>query len=212
MLNSLWLGMMVLAVIVGTLTGHLNEVVLSVTDSAKLAFQLALTLAGIMTFWLGIMELAKASGLMTLLARALKPVLSYLFPQVPTEDPAMGAIIMNIAANMLGIGNAATPFGLQAMKALERLNPHPGEASDAMCTFLAINTSSVQLIPTTAIAYLAANGASHPTNIILSSLIATSISTLVALIVVKHLAKWKRFRPSTARSLDAWSNETAEPL
>jgi len=95
---------------------------------------------------------------------------------------------------MLGLSNAATPFGLQAMKELERLNQHPGVATNAMCVFLAINTSSVQLIPTTAIAYLATNGCAHPTEIIASSLIATTISTIVAIVVVKNLAKWKRYR------------------
>ena len=196
MLNTLWLGMMFLAVIFGIFTGHLNDVVLSVTDSAKMAFDLALSLAGIMTFWLGIMEVAKVSGLINLLARFLRPVMRRLFPEVPPEDPAMGAMILNIAANMLGLANAATPFGLQAMKELERLNTQKEEASDAMCTFLALNTSSVQLIPATAIAFLAANGATEPTKIIVSALIATSISTIVAVVVVKRLAKWKRFQLS----------------
>ncbi|MCX7114913.1 MAG: nucleoside recognition protein [Gammaproteobacteria bacterium] len=194
MLNTLWLGMIFLSVIFGAFTGHLNEVVLAVTDSAKLAFELALGLAGILTFWLGIMEVAKESGLVTLLARVLHRPMKYLFPDVPEDDPAMGAMILNITANMLGLSNAATPFGLQAMKELERLNPHPGEATDAMCVFLAINTSSVQLIPTTAIAYLATSGCTHPTEIIASALIATSMSTIVAITVVKQLAKWKRYR------------------
>lgn len=194
MLNALWLGMMLLAVLTGTFTGHLNEVVIAVTDSAKLAFDIALGLAGIMTFWLGIMELAKASGLINILARALNPIMTYLFPDVPETGPAMGAIILNIAANMLGLTNAATPFGLAAMKELQKLNHNPEEASNAMCTFLAINTSSVQLIPTTAIAYLAANGATHPTDIIASSLIATAISTMVAILAVKRLSKWKRYQ------------------
>lgn len=204
MLNLIWLSMMCTAVIVGTFTGRLNEVVMAVTNSAKLAFDIAINLAGIMTFWLGIMEVAKISGLIDKLAKLLNPIMSYLFPDVPSEDPAMGAMILNISANMLGLNNAATPFGLQAMKELSRLNPNPEEASDAMCTFLAINTSSVQLIPTTAIAYLAANGATHPTDIIATSLIATSISTIVALFTVKHLAKWKRYRLSPKAS---WTPE-----
>lgn len=194
MLNTLWLGMMFLSVIVGLFTGRLNEVVLAVTDSAKVAFDLALNLTGILALWLGIMNVAKESGLITHLARLLQPIMSRLFPEVPSEDPAMGAMILNIAANMLGLNNAATPFGLQAMKELDRLNEHAPVASNAMCTFLAINTSSVQIIPTTAIAYLAASGASSPTDVILSSLIATSCSTIVAIIAVKRLAKWKRYR------------------
>ncbi|OGV25894.1 MAG: nucleoside recognition protein [Legionellales bacterium RIFCSPHIGHO2_12_FULL_37_14] len=202
MLNTIWLGMMFCAVIVGAFTGHLNDVVLSVTDSAKFAFELVLGLAGIMTFWLGIMEVATESGLMKIFTRLLKPILTFLFPQIPPNDPAMEAMILNITANMLGLTNAATPFGIEAMKALEKLNPHKGVASDAMCTFLAINTSSVQLIPTTAIAFLAANGASNPTDVVASSLIATSCSTIVALIVVKRLAKWKRYRIRSEKTDD----------
>lgn len=208
MLNIIWLSMMLCAVVCAIFTGHLNEVVASVTDSAKLAFEIALSLAGVMTFWLGIMELAIASGLMAILARLLKPILKFLFPQIPEDDPALGAIILNVTANMLGLTNAATPFGIEAMKALDKLNKNKGEATDAMCTFLAINTSSVQLIPATAIAFLAANGAKNPTDIIISSLIATSSALLVALIVVKNLAKWKRYRVSAA---PIWPSDAKEP-
>lgn len=194
MLNIIWLGMMLLAVIFGAVNGHLNDVVLAVTNAAKVGFELALGLTGIMALWLGIMNLASDSGLINHLARILKPIMKWLFPDVPTTHPAMGAMIMNISANMLGIGNAATPFGLAAMKELQSLNPHTHTASNAMCTFLAINTSSVQLIPTTAIAFLAVNGSSDPTSIVTSSLIATSISTIVALTAVKQLQKLKRYR------------------
>ena len=135
MLNRLWLGMMCLSVLCGLYTGHLDEVVVSVALSAKLAFDVALSLAGVMTFWLGIMEVAKLSGLLTLLSRALSPLMRWIFPEVPAEDPAMGAMILHMSASMLGLGNASTPFGLKAMKELDRLNPTPGEASNAMCTF-----------------------------------------------------------------------------
>lgn len=185
---------MVLAVLVGAINGRIEQVVVSVTDSAKLGFQVALGLAGVMALWLGIMNIATESGLVKQLARGLMPIMRRLFPEVPAEHPAMGAMILNIAANMLGIGNAATPFGLQAMKELQRLNTHMHTASNAMCTFLAINTSSIQFIPTTAIAFLAANGSSHPSSVIFSSLVATSVSTLVALIAVTQLAKLRRFQ------------------
>jgi spore maturation protein A len=197
MLNAIWLGMMFLAVIVGCIQGHINDVVQAITTSAKTGFELALGLSGIMALWLGLMNIASDSGLIQLFARALRPIMRRLFPDVPPEHPAMGAMIMNISVNMLGISNAATPFGLAAMKELQRLNPHVHTASNAMCTFLAINTSSVQLIPTTAIAFLAANGSSHPTSVIVSSLIATSISSVVAIIAVKQLAKWPRYQVST---------------
>jgi spore maturation protein A len=189
MLNVIWLSMIFLAVIVAIIEGRVDQVVLAVTDSAKLGFELALGLTAIMSLWLGIMGIASESGLIKSVARALRPLMKFLFPEVPAEHPAMGAMVFNIAANMLGLGNAATPFGLQAMKELQRLNTHVHTASNAMCTFLAINTSSVQLIPATAIAYLAANGSLHPSSVIFSSLVATSISTLVAIISVKQLAK-----------------------
>jgi spore maturation protein A len=147
-----------------------------------------------MALWLGIMNIASESGLIKRIARILYPIMRWLFPDVPVEHPAMGAMVMNIAANMLGLANAATPFGLQAMKELQRLNAHAQEASNAMCTFLAINTSSVQLIPATAIAFLAANGSLHPSSVIFSSLVATSISTLVAIISVRQLAKLPTYR------------------
>lgn len=194
MLNIIWLGMMFLSVVVGLAQGRLDQVVNAVTDSAKLGFEIALGLAGIMALWLGIMAIAAESGLMNQLARLLRPILRPLFPEIPADHPAMGAIIFNIAANMLGLANAATPFGLQAMKELQRLNNHADEATDAMCTFLAINTSSVQLIPATAIAILAANGSIHPNSVIFSALLATSISTLVAIIAVKQLARLRVYR------------------
>lgn len=201
MLNVIWLTMLCLSVLTGFLKGRLNEVVLAVTASAKLGFELALGLAGIMTLWLGILAIARESGLITLLARALKPVLIRLFPDVPLDHPAMGSMLMNIAANMLGMGNAATPFGIKAMQELQQLNPEKDLASDSMCIFLAINTSSVQLIPATAIAFLAANGATNPGSVIFTSLIATLASTAVAIIAVKRLAKFSIFKLRTANNL-----------
>jgi spore maturation protein A len=193
--------MILLAVVVGIIEGRVNEVVKAVTDSAKFGFELALGLAGIMSLWLGIMSVATESGLVAKLGYVLKPILRRLFPDIPSDHPAHGAIVMNIAANMLGLANATTPFGLQAMKELQSLNQHAKIATNSMCTFLAINTSSVQLIPATAIAYLAANGSTNPSRIIVSSIIATTISTLVALIAVKQLAKWSVFKVGGANSL-----------
>jgi len=194
MLNKIWLAMISLSVVVGIIEGRIENVVRAITDSAKLGFELALGLAGIMALWLGIMSIATESGLVKKLAHVLKPIMRRLFPDVPEEDPAMGAMLLNIAANMLGLSNAATPFGLQAMKELQRLNTHIHTASNSMCTFLAINTSSIQLIPATAIAYLAINNSTNPTSIILSSLIATSVSTIVGLIAVTQLAKLPMYR------------------
>ena len=194
MLNVIWLAMLLVSVVVGVINGRLDAVVGAVTQYAKLGFEVALGLTGVMALWLGMMRIATESGLVKIMARVLSPLMRLLFPDVPIDHPAMGAMIMNISANMLGMANAATPFGLQAMKELHKLNNYAHTASDSMCTFLAVNTSSVQLIPATAIAYLAANGSIHPTSVIFSSLIATSISTLVAIVAVKQLAKLPAYR------------------
>jgi spore maturation protein A len=194
MLNIIWLGLLCISVITGAFQGRLGEVVHAVTDSAKAGFEVALGLTAMMALWLGIMRIAKDSGLIDLISKGLQPIMRRLFPEVPGDHPAMGAMILNISANMLGMANAATPFGLQAMQELQKLNTHKHAATNAMCTFLAINTSSVQLIPATAIAYLAANGADHPTSIIITSLIATAISTVVAVVAVKSLAKLPMYR------------------
>lgn len=193
--------MIITSVIVGVIEGRIDEVVRAVTESAKLGFELAIGLTGIMTLWLGIMAIATESGLVSKLGSALKPIMKRLFPDIPSDHPAMGAMVMNMAANMLGLANAATPFGLQAMKELQSLNQHVKIASNSMCVFLAINTSSVQLIPATAIAFLAANGSTNPSSVIFSSLIATSVSTIVAIISVKQLAKLPRFKIDRADSL-----------
>ena len=201
MLNVIWLSMMFLAVIVGMIQGRIDNVVHAVTESAKFGFEVALGLTAIMSLWLGIMGIASASGLVTRMAHLLNPLMRRLFPDVPVNDPAMGAMVLNISANMLGLANAATPFGLQAMKELQRLNTHVHTASNSMCTFLAINTSSVQIIPATAIAYLAANGSLHPSSVIFSTLVATSVSTLVAIIAVTQLAKLPMYRIKDADNL-----------
>jgi spore maturation protein SpmA len=150
---------------------------------------LALPLAGVMALWLGVMRLAEKSGLIHVLARALRPILRRLFPDVPSNHPAMGSMVMNMAANMLGLANAATPLGLRAMQDLEKLNPRPGVATNAMCTFLAINTSSIQLIPATTVGILAAAGSIQPTAIIGTAFLATVCSTTVAIVAVKLLEK-----------------------
>ena len=189
MLDKVWLSLVLASISFGIFNDKSAEMVVAVTDAAKIAFQLALGLTGIISFWLGLMKIAERSGLIKFIAWALAPVMSRLFPEIPRSDPAIGEMISNIAANMLGLTNAATPFGLRAMQSLQRLNQNKTTASNAMCLFLAINTSSVQLLPTTAIAFLAANGASNPTDIILPALLATSMSTLFAIGIAKKLQK-----------------------
>jgi spore maturation protein SpmA len=194
MLNHIWLGLVLLAVLIGGFDHRMKDVAEGAVEGVKSAVTLSLGLIGVMALWLGMMRLAETSGLVQGLARWLRPLMRRLFPDVPADHPAMGSMVLNIAANMLGLLNAATPLGLRAMKDLESLNRVPGTASNAMCTFLAINTGSVQLIPITAIAVLAAAGSRNPSAIIGTALAATTCSSAAGLIAVKWLEKRKMFR------------------
>ncbi len=190
MLNYIWLGLILGAVLIGGLTGHVKELTDGAFNMAKTAvMDIGLPLIGIMALWLGVMRLAEKSGMVQLLARALRPILVRLFPEVPPDHPAMGSMLMNMAANMLGLANAATPFGIRAMKDLESLNPRPGTASNSMCTFLAINTSSIQLIPVTAVGVLAVKNSTNPSCIIGTAFMATIVAFICAIITVKFLEK-----------------------
>jgi spore maturation protein SpmA len=200
MLNYIWLGLILGGVLVGGFSGRIKDVVESVVQSAQTAVTLALGLVGLMALWLGMMRLAEKAGLIQSLARALRPMLKFLFPSVPAEHPAMGSMLMNIAANMLGLNNAATPLGIRAMRDLESLNPHPGVATNAMCTFLAINTSSVQLIPMTAVALLAAAGSKSPASIIGTAILSTLCAAVAAVTAVKTLEKLPMFQTHAATS------------
>ncbi len=190
LMNSIWFAMIVLAVVTAAFTGQMDQVTKISFKTAKDAVNLAIGLIGIMALWLGLVRIAEVGGLMQTIARAIRPIMTKLFPDVPPEDPAMSAMILNIAANCLGLGNAATPLGIKAMIALDRLNPFPGRATDAMCLFLAINTSNVTLLPLGVIAIRAAAGAQKPAAILVPTLVATSCSTLVAIVAAKLLAKW----------------------
>lgn len=194
MLNYLWLGLILCGVVLGVITGRTEAVTSATFEAAKVSLMtIALPLGAVMALWLGIMRLAEKSGAVERLSGLLRPLLTRLFPDVPADHPAMGAMVMNIAANMLGLGNAATPLGLRAMQGLETLNPRPGTATNAMCTFLAINTSSVQLIPATAVGILAAAGAAHPTAIIGTALVATTCSFVTGILSVKLLQRLPLF-------------------
>jgi spore maturation protein SpmA len=194
-LNYIWLALVLVAVAIGGWNDRLKDVTEGALDGAKTAVTIALALIGIMALWLGVMRLAERAGLVQRIARALRPVMTRLFQDVPAQHPAMGSMLMNMAANMLGLGNAATPLGLRAMRDLETLNRQPGVATNAMCTFLAINTSSVQLIPTTAIAILAASGSTRPTAIVGTALLATLCAATVAIISVKTFERLSIFQP-----------------
>ncbi|MHB8578897.1 MAG: nucleoside recognition domain-containing protein [Ignavibacteriaceae bacterium] len=168
----------------------LRDVTSASLNYAGSAVSISLGLIGVMALWLGVMKVAEDAGLISIIARWLKPVTKKLFPDVPPEHPAMGSMIMNISANMLGLGNAATPFGLKAMEELNELNPEKGVATNAMCTFLAINTAGMTLIPATAIAIRAASGSSEPAIIIGTSLFASFCATIAGVAAAKILEKF----------------------
>lgn len=196
MLNYIWFGLMAIALVVAIFTGNAAAVTKASVDSAKTAVEIALGLVGIMTLWLGIMRVAEAAGLISMLGRALRPFARLLFPEVPAEHPAIGAMIMNIAATMLGLSNAATPLGIKAMEELQTLNPEKDTASNAMVTFMALNTSGIQFIPATIIGVLAAAGSKSPTVIIPTTLIATLCGVIAAVTTAKLLAPFFPVRKS----------------
>lgn len=168
----------------------MKEVTNSAIDYAGIAVKIAIGLIGIMALWLGIMKIAEQSGLISVMARTVKPITKFLFPEVPPDHPAIGSIIMNISANMLGLGNAATPFGLKAMEELDSINPEKGTATNAMVTFLAINTAGLTLIPATAIAIRAAAGSSDPAIIIGTSFFGAACATITGIVAAKTLEKF----------------------
>ncbi|HDS16841.1 MAG TPA: spore maturation protein [Proteobacteria bacterium] len=170
----------------------------AIITSAGEAVQLALGLIGVMALFLGLMKIAEEGGLLKIAARAIRPLLYRLFPEVPAEHPAMGAMVMNLAANLLGLGNAATPFGIKAMQEFDTLNQEPGTATDAMALFLAINTSSITLLPTGVIALRAAAGSGNAAGILPTTLCATILSTTVAIISAKLLARFSRRKENPA--------------
>jgi len=195
MLNYIWFGMMAISVVAGIFTGRIDAVTDAAINMSKVAVEISIGLIGIMALWLGIMKIAEASGLIRIIARGLKPITIRLFPDVPADHPAIGSIVLNMSANMLGLGNAATPLGLKAMEELQELNPKKDTATNAMVMFLAINTSSVQIIvPATVVALMGAAAS----QIFLTTIFATLASTITAIIMVKLLEKMKRFSVENA--------------
>lgn len=192
MINTIWLAFLFFGVIVAILSGRPEAVTKAVTEGSQLAVQTSLGLVGSIAFWLGMMRIAEDAGLVTFLARLIRPLIVWLFPGVPRDHPAMGYILLNISANLLGFGNAATPLGLKAMTQLQELNPDPDTATDSMCTLLALNTSSITIVPTMVIAARTAAGSSEPTEIVGTTIVATSCSTLVALLVDAYYRYWSK--------------------
>ncbi len=197
------------AVLAGAINGTMAEVSEASMASAKSAVELALALVGQMGLWLGFMRILQEAGLMRSLARALAPLMRRLFPDVPADHPAMGAMILNLSANMLGLGNAATPFGLKAMIELDKLNRHRGVTTDAMALFLAINTSGVAVLPLGAVAMRAALGSQDAAGIVAPTLIATACGTVAAILASKFFSRLKVF--SVERAISAQSAAASAP-
>src|SRR3954465_4812763 len=195
-LNYIWFGLMAIALVVAAFNGTADGVTKGAVESAGTAVQIALGLIGIMALWLGVMRIAEAAGLVSLLGRVLRPGVRWLFPDVPTGHPAAGSLVLALAANALGLNNAATPLGIKAMEDLQALNTDKDSASNAQVTFMALTTSGVQLIPATMIGVLAAAGAVSPTAIIAPSLVATAAGTAAAVITAKLLQRMSPQHPA----------------
>lgn len=181
MVNLIWLLMLAIGIVAAAAQGHIETVTASALKAAELGVEVAIELIGVMSLWLGLMRLAEEAGLMRAVARVFGPLIRLLFPSLKPNSPAIAAIIMNLSANVLGLGNAATPFGLKAMQELQKENPHPEEASQAMCTFLALNTSCITLIPATIIGVRLKAGSVNPTEIIGTTIFATGCAMSVAI-------------------------------
>ncbi|MDO5123540.1 MAG: nucleoside recognition domain-containing protein [Eubacteriales bacterium] len=207
MMNYIWAGMIVLSFIAAIFTGNISELSSSVVTGASKAVELLISILGIICFWSGMMEVAKRSGLTDLLARMFSPVLRLLFPHIPKGSPAMKSMSLNISANLLGIGNAATPFGIEAMRELKRLHEDDDTASDDMVLFVVLNTASLQLIPTTVAAYRQSYGSNSPFDIMPAVWVTSLTALLIGVTAARTLSSLrigKRDRKLKARA-KAWN-------
>ncbi|MDZ4406313.1 nucleoside recognition domain-containing protein [Prosthecobacter sp.] len=215
MLNYIWAFLLLTGMCAAALLGNVSGdggIVASILSKSKAAvMDIALPLAGLMIFWLGVMRVMEKAGLLELAARALSPIMRRLFPDVPRDHPAMSAMIMNLAANMLGLGNSATPLGLKAMTHLQELNPYKHTASNAMVTFLAMNTAAFTLVPMTAINYLNAAGVKGAHQIIVPTILATACTVVTAVVTAKLYGKLPMFaiQPDDSVESTAAADQTA---
>lgn len=191
MLDYIWLGMIIIGIAVGILNGRVELVTQAALESAKTAIELCIGLLGIMCLWTGLMGIAEKSGMVRRIARLVKPIMTFLFPGIPRNNPAVGSIVMNLVANFLGLGNAATPLGIKAMGELQKINPNRDTASNSMIMFLVLNTAAIQLIPATIIALRAASGSNNPGEIIVPIWIASICASAVGIIAVKLISSVK---------------------
>lgn len=201
MINAIWAFLIIIGIVVGIFTGNVQAVTDAAIKYATIGVNLSLEMIGIMSLWLGLMKVAEKAGMIRGLGNSMKPIMKRLFPEVPADHPAMGSIVANIAANVFGLGNAATPLGIKAMQELQELNLDKEEASNAMIMFLAINTSSVTLISSSVIAYRFAAGSGNPTEVIAPTIIATLVSTTVAIIGCKFYEKLPKYQRECSKKI-----------
>ncbi len=185
MMNLIWSLLVIIGIIVSIINGQIEELASSIFQASTNTMEIAIRLAGPMALWSGMLKIAREADLTKLMAKIIKPVFKLIFPEIVDDDAALGAILLNISANIMGLGNSATPLGIKAMKELQRLNKDHRRASRAMCTLLALNTSSLTIIPATVISLRAASGSVNPALITVTTIFATSISTLTAIFMDK---------------------------
>lgn len=191
-MNYIFYFLIVISLIAGAINGRLSDVVNSILTGAELSVKIAFSLIGIMAFWLGMMRIAKKSGLVRLIAKIIRPITKWLFNEIPSDSPALGNIALSFSANALGLANAATPIGLKVMEELQEENKQKDTASNSMCMFLAMCTAGFQIVPATVIAILVGAGAKNPTEIIAPTMIVTSIAFISAILVAKLFSKlWR---------------------
>jgi len=199
MVNWIWLFFIVISVVVAAATGKMDTVTQAAFDGAKSGVTVSFGLISIMVFWLGMMRIAEDAGLLAKLARLLRPLVRWLFPDIPKDHPAIGYIMSNLSANLFGLGNAATPMGIKAMQELQKLNPDKDTATPAMCTLLALNTSSITIVPTTLIAIRMNYGSANPAEIIGTTLAATFVATAAAIFADRWYRRKAQAPPAKPR-------------
>ena len=190
MINYIWFIMIFFGILVGLITGNGEAISKSIVGSVDSTVQFIIGLAGLMCFWCGVMKVAEKSGLTQKLSKLLRPILKLIFKEAAKDEKALGAIVMNITANMLGLGNAATPFGIKAMQEMDRLNKEKGKASNDMALFLVLNAACIQLVPSTIISIRAAAGSSNAGAIIVPAILASTIAAIVGVVSCKILQKY----------------------
>lgn len=190
MINYIWFIMIFLGILVSVFTGNGEAMSNTIISSIDSTVTFIISLVGLMCFWCGVMKVAEKSGLTEKLAKLMKPILKVIFKEASKDEKALGAIVMNITANMMGLGNAATPFGIKAMEEMDRLNRDKGRASNDMALFLVLNAACVQLVPSTVISIRAAAGSTNPGVVILPAILSTTIAAIVGVICAKILQRY----------------------